>query len=107
VVSVERDGGVLAVGESSRVDMEKLVLIKLALSTSAHSIATNSSMYHFLESPADMCTVGRPFAHGYRTPRHVLHPLPAEPAHTYTDRFGASIDIPLVSRPHSRAAEAL
>ena len=32
MVSVERDGGVLAVGESNRVDMEKLVLTKLALS---------------------------------------------------------------------------
>lgn len=31
MVSVERDGGVLAVGESSRVHMEKLLFIELAL----------------------------------------------------------------------------
>ena len=59
MVSVERDGGVLAVGESSRVHMEKLlfVVVELALSLrtalqmlTAHSMATSSSVYHFLES---------------------------------------------------------
>lgn len=47
-------------------------------------------------SAANVTTVGWPLPDGDRTPRALLHSLPAESAHTHPDGLRARIDIPLV-----------